>query len=299
MASSKLMNWLDDRHAGAVTFVELATIVGTLITLYATAGITGAVAAAVLSLAYFAYGRYKDRVRSRAAERRLQAELPKHQAFLVGFLRENYALPHDADVRKRNRGLRINSYDNSFEIDGRDCGNTQTVSGINVGDEPVAGVTFVLVGGSSVTPEDLGASFVIGNGTARRPQFLQDEDRRKIAFCPFEQPLQPQELFTLQYRDLWVGSMRPEADGLFYPESLIFPSGLGSLSSTVGFAGRVATISVLEVDVRTAHVGLHKQQPHRVHGGSCGEDRFRWVTHGPSAQSIFVLQYTLEVPTTR
>ncbi|MBT9140769.1 MAG: hypothetical protein DDT30_01348 [Dehalococcoidia bacterium] len=245
----------------------------------------------VLVLAYYVTGAIRQSRRMREVEHRLLAELPHQHGFLVEFLRQTYKFPSARVIADRNSGLVIHAYRNEFIVRGTDCANVQHISGSNVSEVPARGVSFALVGGSSLATSDLGARYSVGGGPFRNPEFIQDEDRFKLAFCEFPSPLETSGTFELTYTDDWKGAMRISADGFFFPEALYFPSGVHRLSTKVDFSFPVASVAVLEVDVDAAVVRTHRTQPRPTKPSDGMSSAFAWFVDSPPASTVYVLYY--------
>ncbi len=214
-----------------------------------------------------------------------------HHKFLVEFLRTTYVARGKDFIVAKNKGLTVNQYENNFAIKGANCSNSQVIKGRNVSREHVRGLSFALVGGSSMSVENLHSHYETHDGVSRTPEFLVDDDRFKIAFCPFRTPLAPNAEFTITYSDDWKGAMRPEADGFFLPEALYFPDRIGELSVCLDFDFNVASVSALEVSEQLS-VGTCDTQPLPVPAASGFACSFQWRKVTPSPGSIYVLFYT-------
>lgn len=250
----------------------------------------GAVGTAVV-LAYYIRESYRRGRRMRQAEERLRRELPPQHAFLVEFIRQTYRLPSNPNITERNAGLTVHSYQNDFIVSGADCANRQEIRGSNTSTQPALGLCFALVGGSSVSARDIGARYRLQGGVEREPTFIQDEERFKVAFCEFVSPLAPGKEFILSYRDVWRGSMRIDADGFIFPESLYFPSGIHRLGARIEFSFRVATVAVLEVDVAGARVSTCRSQPEPTTPRDGMAAAYDWFVDSPSRDSVFMWYY--------
>lgn len=266
-------------------------LISSIIALFEFVGTEAGVAGMVLVLAYFIRDAYRQRRRVQWAQDKLLAELPHQHSFLVEVLRQTYGFPDTKGISAVNDGLVIHSYENNFIVNGVDCSNHQVVVGRNGSDQPVRGIAFALVGGSSLDAVELGSSYTINNGASRFPEFVRDEDRFKIVFNEFTTPLAPQEQFELKYSDNWKGSMRVEADGFFFPESLYFPSGIHRLGSRVNFSFPVSSIAVLEVDVGQSIVRTCRSQPRQVASPSEAVCSYEWSIDSPLPNCIYILYY--------
>ncbi len=273
-------------------------IVGTSVT--ALASIAGIVAAfgweafsviAVIGLCAAGYQLFRMSRHIRELEECLVAELPHHHKFLVEFLRTTYIARGKDIIVARNRGATVYRYENNFVVQGSDCSNAQIIKGRNVSQVPIRGIAFALVGGSSMSVESLGSKYGTDGGTLRSPEFLIDDDRFKIAFCPFPTPLPPNREFEITYSDQWKAAMRQKADGFFFPEALYFPDKIGELSVRLDFDFEIQFVAALEVDTERSSVATCDAQPVAVTSAPGLLAAYQWQKNAPSPGSIFVLYY--------
>lgn len=237
------------------------------------------------------YQLFRRSRRNKEIEESLVAELPHNHKFLVEFLRTTYIARGKEIIIERNRGATVYKYENNFIIQGSDCSNSQIIKGRNVSQVPIRGISFALVGGSSMSVESLGSKYETNGSTLRIPEFLIDDDRFKIAFCPFPTPLPPNAEFETTYSDQWKASMRQEADGFFFPEALYFPDKIGELSVRLDFDFEIQLVCALEVDTERASVTTCDAQPVAVTPAPNLLAAYQWQKNSPSPGSIFVLYY--------
>ncbi|MFA7060828.1 MAG: hypothetical protein WC156_08425 [Pedobacter sp.] len=140
--------------------------------------------------------------------------------------------------------------------------------------------------------ESLHSQYMTHDGVSGSPEFLIDDDRFKVAFCPFKTPLAPNHEFTTTYTDEWKGAMRQEADGFFLPEALYFPDKIGEISVRLDFDFEVKSLASLEVDINQSSVRTCDAQPVSVVAASGFVCAYQWNKGAPSPRSIFVLYYT-------
>ncbi len=224
-------------------------------------------------------------------ERSLFAELPHQHKFLIEFLRTTYIASGQDRIVERNKGLAVYLYENNFSVRGSDCSNSQVIKGRNISEVPVRGVSFALVGGSSMNVGTLGSKYKTNDGASGSPEFLIDDDRFKVAFCPFNTPLRQNCEFITTYADEWKGAMREEADGFFFPEALYFPDKIGELSSRLDFNFIIDSLAALEVDIKQSIVRTCNAQPVVVEPADGFVCAYQWRKLAPSPNSIFVLYY--------
>jgi len=280
--------WFRDASRPIIEFVAFA---GGLTGIYQFLGIRASVIGVIAILIYYTVQRCRHLSRATRARSSLLAELPNHHAFLVEFLRETYSLPRDEVLISRNEGAFVLEYENSFVVHGTDCENHQRIVGKSIADRPLRGVAFPLVGGSSVSASDLHATYKVGDAREREPEFIQDRDRFKIAYCEFPSAVAPRGEFTLVYRDNWRASMRAGADGFFFPETLCFPSGVQRLVMKVGFAFEVASIALLEVNMNSGSVKTCREQPSIHTPGVELKAEYRCTIDRPDPDTVYVLYY--------
>ena len=279
-------------HPQARPLVEVFGFAGSLLTLYQTLGTPGAIVGGVATLSYFGFQRYQSLKRQAQADETLLAELPEHLSFLVEFLRQTYSLPTDEVIAHRNDGLLVHHYVNSFLIKGSDCANTQRIVGRNTSTAPSRGLAFALVGGSSISSDELGAAYQSSQGPSREPEFLVDRDRFKVAFCEFDSPAMPQDNFDIRYADRWKGSMRLAGDGFFFPEPVFFPAGIHRLSSTIEIDRPLRSVAVMEVNVKKGSVKLCDSQPKIKTVVTTGASLIDWEVDSPPPDTVYVMYYS-------
>ena len=233
----------------------------------------------------------RQRRRIKQLEDRLAAELPPQHAFLVEFLRTTYAPPRNDVLIERNNGLNIQHYQNDFAVSGSDCVNAQKIEGTNLSTLPARGVAFAVVGGSSMSATELSSEYTANDGPMRRPAFIVDEERFKVAFCEFDVPIPLQSTFTIAYSDEWRGAMRGGADGFFFPEALYFPSAINRLASRLEFSFPIASIGVLCANISDATVSLCESQPCKATPRKDMVAAFTWSVQRPPNDTIYVLYY--------
>ena len=228
--------------------------------------------------------------RQRRLDEHLHADLPDSHAFLVEFLATTYAPARRLEVHRKNSGLTIRSYKNSFVVDGTNCKNYQEIEGYNSSDGVVTGLAIPLVGGSSIDSSSLMATYRIKNGDAHKPDFVIDEERYKVAFCQFDVPLRPQQPFQIRYTDDWPGSMRAEGDAFFFPESLYFPAGVQRLESSIEFSSKIRSAIVLECDLDTSEVGHCESIPALEVAGEF-RSIVQWSINSPRQSVVYILYF--------
>jgi hypothetical protein len=227
-------------------------------------------------------------------EEQLAAELPLSHSFLVEFLRSTYIASGESLIIEKNRGLNITKYVNNFEVRGSDCRNVQTISGRNISKNPLCGLAFALVGGSSMKAENLNSHFTTHDGMSGKPEFLLDNERIKVAFCKFRIPLEPNSEFKISYSDNWKGAMRQDSDGFFFPEAVFFQGRIGEISVTLDFDAEVESLASLEFNVENSNVRTCRSQPQSIKANSGFSNSFEWKTVFPKSRSIFILYYSIK-----
>lgn len=266
-------------------------VLSSVVTLVTFFGWVALVGCAILGLGAAGLQLYRLSQRIKELEGLLIAELPHQHKFLVEFLRTTYIASGRDLIVERNTGLTVNLYENNFIVRGSDCSNSQVITGRNISIAPVRGVSFALVGGSSMDVESLGSKYKTTDGASGSPEFLIDDDRFKVAFCPFNTPLGQNREFTTTYSDDWKGAMRKEADGFFFPEALYFPDKIGELSSRLDFDFEIEFLAALEVDINQSIVQTCNAQPVAVKPAEGFVSAYQWKNLAPSPDSIFVLYY--------
>jgi hypothetical protein len=269
---------------GATTLATVGSIVSVF-------GLEGFVVLATVGLFGAVFQIYRMSQKLKYIEEALFAELPHHHRFLVEFLKSTYISRGKDVITVKNAGANIHTYQNNFCVKGSDCSNSQIIDGRNVSHVPLRGISFALVGGSSMSTNSLGSRFKINGTNESTPEFLIDDDRFKVAFCSFPSPLKQNKKFLLEYSDSWKGAMRKEGDGFFFPEALYFPDGIGELLVKLEFDFEIESLAALEINTDNFSVVTCDTQPEAVSPIAGMVNSFFWSKLAPSTNSIFILYY--------
>ncbi len=269
----------------------VATALATVASIVSVFGVEAFVGLATVGLVVAGWQIYRMSRKITYLEDSLVAELPHLHHFLVEFLRTTYISRGKGIIVSKNAGANIHTYQNNFYVKGSDCSNKQIIRGRNISRVPIRGISFALVGGSSMSTSSLCSRFQINENKESTPEFLVDDDRFKIAFCPFPTPLGQNKEFLLSYSDSWQGAMRKEADGFFLPEALYFPDKIGELSVHLEFDFEIESLAALEVNTVNFSVVTCETQPKSTTPSVGMVHAFNWSMLSPSMYSIFILYY--------
>jgi hypothetical protein len=269
----------------------VAVFVATAGGIVADIGWQALVALVILPVVGLGYSAYRSRRSAARLGENIREELPINHAWLLEFMQSTYLGAGRDIIIRKNTGARITKYWTGFNVTGINCSNQQVIEGRNASDTPIQGISFALVGGSSIRSSSLGSKYATGSGNVSTPEFLVDEERFKVPFCRFACPISRNERFSVRYSDNWPGAMREQTDGFFFPEAMYFPSGVEELEVELQFDFDLTSITCLEANMDSGVVIPCETQPiaQVVEGRSL--PLYTWKKFTPGANTIFILFY--------